>query len=100
MGDGCTLRPGCAPFGSWLSLSAPCRWTALHLASSNGHTESVKALLEKYAGVNVETNAKCAFSFGFYRMGEGCTRRPGCAPFRLVVERVGAMQVDGTTRRS
>jgi hypothetical protein len=62
MGEGCTLRPGCAPFGSWLSVSASlCRWTALHFAARNGHTESMKALLEKGADVDAETNAKCAF---------------------------------------
>ena len=43
-------------------ISAPCRNTALHLASSNGHTESVKALLEKGADVKAENNAKCAFA--------------------------------------
>ncbi len=43
---------GSAPFDSWLRVSAPCRHTALHLASLNGHTESVKALLEKGADVN------------------------------------------------
>jgi hypothetical protein len=62
MGDGCTRRPLSAPFHSWVSVSAPCRETALHLASSNGHTESVKALLEKGAAVNAEDNYKCAFS--------------------------------------
>jgi hypothetical protein len=41
-------------FGSWLTVSAPCRETALHRASSNGRTESVKALLEKGADVNAE----------------------------------------------
>ena len=39
------------------SVSAACRNTALHLASENGHTESVKALLEKGAGVNATTKA-------------------------------------------
>jgi hypothetical protein len=48
---------GYAPYGSWLSVSAPCRKTALHLASSNPHTESVKALLEKGADVNAMTKA-------------------------------------------
>ncbi len=43
-----------APFGSWWSVSAPCRNTALHLASRSGHTESVKALLEKGAAVNAK----------------------------------------------
>ncbi len=52
----------CAAFGSWWSMSAPCRSTALHLASSNGHTESVKALLEKGADVKAEDHFKCAFS--------------------------------------
>ncbi len=58
MGDGCTRRQGCAPFGSWWSVSAPCRETALHLASSNGHTESVKALLEKGADVKAENSSR------------------------------------------
>ncbi len=44
-------------------VSAPCRNTALHLASWSGHTGSVKALLEKGAAVNAKDNAKCAFSF-------------------------------------
>ena len=35
-------------------VSAPCRWTSLHLAARNGHTESVKALLQKGAAVNAE----------------------------------------------
>ncbi len=48
---------GCAPFGSWLSMSAPCSYTALHLASSNGHTESVRALLEKGAAVDAENRS-------------------------------------------
>ena len=63
-----------------MSVSAPCRKTALHLASKNGHTESVKALLEKGAAANVENNYKCAFSCLLYRTGDGCTRRQGCAP--------------------
>jgi ankyrin repeat protein len=47
--------------GPWLEiLSAPCRHTALHLASRNGHTESVKALLEKGAAVNAENKDRCA----------------------------------------
>ena len=48
-------------FNSWWSMSAPCRNTALHLASSNGHTKSVKALLEKGADVNAANKDKCAF---------------------------------------
>jgi hypothetical protein len=62
MGDGCTRLQLSAPFGSWMSVSAPCRWTALHLASSNGHTESAKALLEKGADVNTKNGSgKTAF---------------------------------------
>ncbi len=57
---------------TWVSLSAPCRDTALHDASSKGHTESVKALLEKGADVNAENKDKCAFSC---LMGDRCTRR-------------------------
>jgi hypothetical protein len=51
-----------------VSVSAPCRETALHLASSNGRTESVKALaavkvlLEKGADVNAASRDRCAFS--------------------------------------
>jgi ankyrin repeat protein len=52
---------GCAAFGSWSSVSAPCRHTALHLASLNGHTESVRALLEKGADVTAENKDRCAF---------------------------------------
>jgi ankyrin repeat protein len=74
---------GCAPFDSWSSVSAPCRNTALHGASSNGHTESVKALLEKGADVNAASNAKCAFTCCLCWMGDGCTRRQGCTPFDL-----------------
>ncbi len=64
LGDICPRRQGSAPLDSWWSVSAPCRNTALHLASENGHTESVKALLEKGADVNAENNKKCAFSRG------------------------------------
>ena len=56
-------------------ISAHCRQTALHLASQNGHTESVKALLEKGAAVNAEDNSKCAFLCLLYSMGDGCPRR-------------------------
>jgi hypothetical protein len=49
-------------FGLWVSVSAPCRDTALHLASCNGHAESVKALLEKGADVNAANGSgKTAF---------------------------------------
>ncbi len=45
-----------------MSVSAACRDTALHLASRNAHTESVKALLEKGADVNSKNgSAKTAF---------------------------------------
>ncbi len=86
-------------FCSWLSVSAACRDTALHLASKSGSTESVKALLEKGAAVNAETNAKCAFSCCLCWMGDGCTRRARLCAFRVVVERVGAMQMDGAALR-
>jgi hypothetical protein len=65
----------CGRFGSWVSVSAPCRRTALHRASSNGHTEIVTALLEKGADVNAEDNSKCAFLCLLYWMGDGCPRR-------------------------
>jgi hypothetical protein len=72
-------RQSCARFGSWVSVSAPCRDTALHYASYNGHTESVRALLEKGAAVNAENNTKCAF-------GDGCRRRQRpCGRFGLWV---------------
>jgi hypothetical protein len=48
-----------------VSVSAPCRWTALHLASSNGHTESVKALLERGADVNAKTDGDWYYSCKF-----------------------------------
>jgi hypothetical protein len=81
-------------------MSAPCRWTALHLASCNGHTESVKALLcEKGAAVNAEDNAKCAFSCLLYWMGVGCKGRQRLCGVRLVLERVGAMQEHGAAPR-
>jgi hypothetical protein len=41
-----------------LSVSAPCRHTALHLSSRKGHTESVKALLEKGADVNAKNSSR------------------------------------------
>ncbi len=76
MGDGCPRRQRpCGRFGSWVSVSAPCRRTALHRASMNGHTESVKALLEKGAAVNTEDKDKCAFACLLYLMGDGCRRR-------------------------
>jgi hypothetical protein len=86
-------------FGSWWSVSAPCRKTALHDASSNGHTESVKALLAKGAAVNAEDKVKCAFPCCMGCMDAGCTRRQGHAPFGSWVERVGAMQGDGAAPR-
>ncbi len=63
MGDGCRRRQRLGGrFGLWLSVSAHCRDTALHLASCNGHTESVKALLEKGADVSAENGSgKTAF---------------------------------------
>ncbi len=94
----CRQRP-CGRFGLWVSVSAPCRWTALHYASGSGHTESVKALLEKGADVNAENTAKCAFSCVLYWMGDGCRRRQRPCDVRLVVERVGAMQGDGAAPR-
>ncbi len=43
-------------------MPAPCRETALHYASFKGHTETVKALLEKGADVNVKNGrGKTAF---------------------------------------
>jgi hypothetical protein len=62
-------------------VSAPCRETALHLASSNGRTEIVRALLEKGADVKAEDNTKCAFSCGLCWTNAACTRWQGCARF-------------------
>ncbi len=98
MGDGCTRRELSAPFDSWWSASAPCRNTALHDASSNGRTESVKALLEKGADVNAENNDKCASSLLDGR-GLHAPARLGLCAVRLVVEHVGAMQEHGTSPR-
>jgi hypothetical protein len=63
--DGRRLHPGKAvqPFRLEVNVSAHCRDTSLHLASENGHTKSLKALLEKGADVNAENHHdKCAFS--------------------------------------
>ncbi len=86
-------------FGSWPSEAAPCRHTALHHASRNGHTESVMALLEKGADVNAASRDKCAFPGCLCCMGDGCTHRQRPCAVRLVVERVGAMQGDGAAPR-
>jgi hypothetical protein len=87
-------------FDSWWSMSAPCRHTALHLASLNGYTESVKALLEKGAAMNAEIYYKCAFFLLAVLIGWRL-HAPAKAvrPFRVVVERVGAMQGDGAAPR-
>ncbi len=84
------------PFRLVAYVSAPCRNTALHLASRKGHTESVKALLEKGADVNAANYHKCAFSC---LMGDRCTRRQRLCAVRPEVERVGAMQEHGAARR-
>jgi hypothetical protein len=85
-------------------VSAPCSHTALHLASENGQTESVRALLENGADVNAADDySKCAFTCGPYWLGEmsldGSTRRQRLCAVRLLVERVGAMQGDGAAPR-
>jgi hypothetical protein len=90
------LAPSSSPSGSWVSVSAHCRQTALHLASWSGHTESVRALLEKGADVNAANYHKCGFFLFDGRWLQAPARR--CA-VRLVVERVGAMQEHGTARR-
>ncbi len=55
-------QAGCAPFGAWWSVSAPCRDTALHLASGNGDTETAKALLKNGAAVDAtNSSGKTAF---------------------------------------
>ena len=54
----CTDWDRCArPLGWRCDCRCPCRHTALHVASENGRTKSVKALLEKGAGVNATTKA-------------------------------------------
>jgi hypothetical protein len=82
---GYTRRQGYASFRLEVYVSAPCRKTPLHLASSYGKTESVKALLEKGADVNAEDKDKCAFACSLCWMGDGYTRRQGYASFRLEV---------------
>jgi hypothetical protein len=64
-----------------VNVSVHYRCTALHFASQNGHTESVKALLEKGTAVNAENKDKCAFSCGLFWMGDGCSRPQGRASF-------------------
>ena len=81
--DGCPLRQGCAAVWLVVSVSAPCRDTALHLASRNGHTETVKALLEMDADVDAENIKKCAFPCGLVLDG-----RRLHAPARLCAVRV------------
>jgi hypothetical protein len=96
MCDDCTCRQRpCGRLGSWVSSSAPCRDTALHLASHNGDTESVKALLEKGAAVNAENRSKCAFSCVLELDGRWLQAPSIECAVRLVVERVGAMQEHG-----
>ncbi len=100
MDGGCTRRQRlCGRFGSWVSVSAPCRCTALHLASSNGHTESVTALLEQGADVNAENKDKCAFSLLPVLNGRWLHVPAIECAVRIVVESVGAMQGDGAAPR-
>jgi hypothetical protein len=101
MGDGCRRRQRpCGRLGSWVSMSAPCRKTALHDASCNGHTESVKALLEKGAAVNAEDNSKCAFLCLPVLDGRQLPApAEAVRPFRLVIEHVGALQGHGAAPR-
>jgi hypothetical protein len=96
--EGCTRRQALCPVRLVVYMSLPCRNTALHLASENGHTESVKALLEKGA-VNAANIKECAFPCGLYWMGDVCTRRARLCAFRVVLERVCTMQEHGTASR-
>ncbi len=78
-------------FGSWVSVSEHCRKTALHCASENGHTESVKLLLAKCADVNAKTNyCKCAFPLWPVLDGRRLHLPAWLCAVRLVVEHVGA----------
>jgi hypothetical protein len=68
------LRGAGACLAAWL-----CRWTALHYASQNGHTETAKALLAAGADVRCETEkgygeGRCRalrFASGPFAEGEG-----------------------------
>ena len=79
------------------SASAACRNTALHLASENGHTESLKALLEKGADVNAKRKYVYDSDDDYGSDDEygslwpvtvgahGCTDWDSCAALRLAV---------------
>ena len=49
--DGPYTRGGAAGVPAWL-----CRWTALHYASQNGHTETAMALTKAGADVHCKDN--------------------------------------------
>jgi hypothetical protein len=78
------------------SMSACCRGTALHLASLNGHTESVKALLDNCADVNAEDNAKCAVCLWPVLNGRRLHEPARLCGRPAGGERVCAMQEHGT----
>ena len=68
------------------SVLLPCRNTALHLASKNGHTDSVKALLTKGADVNAKRRDDAYGSLWPVTVGaHGCTDWDSCAALRLAV---------------
>ena len=68
------------------SVSAACRNTALSIASENGHTESVKALLEKGADVNAKRKDDEYGSLWPVTVGaHGHTDWDSCAALRLAV---------------
>jgi hypothetical protein len=80
MGEGCAHRPVCTPFGS-CCVSVHYRCAALHFASENGHTESVKALLAKGADVNAKNDCgKTAFHVAKDRRAYIAAVEVRCAP--------------------
>jgi hypothetical protein len=99
MGEGCTRLARLCAVRLKVCVSAPCRNTALHLASQNGHTESVKALLEKGADVDAENKLKCACSCGLGLDGRRLHVLGKAVRGSADGIRVGAVQEHGTAPR-